>query len=273
MRKYTKKKKDKIMESLNQQENKEKKSWSFIKAFVSLLCFGPSLKIIRQNSLINYCKRINKSGKDKEVDPWFDKQRTRNWIIAIVLALPLTYALYKGTTYIENDPYLSQRLQKVEMENTRSGIIDSVSNYYYVLAYHPKDSHILKVQKYETKVRIVAFFIMFGFMFGLHLIGGLVAAYHPITEDSAKLKEYLIRNGVIRREDSDSILVFATPLGFLVDTAGNSPHEIAHMDRIWAALNIKIKEWSEDPKKRSIVFFKKAYELKPLYEYKKIEKK
>lgn len=258
------------METITQQE-KEKKSWSFIKAFLSLLFFGPSLKILKQNSLIAYCKKINKNSK--EIDPWFDKQRVRNWIVAIILALPLTYALYKGTTYIENDPYLSQRLEKVKQDNQKAGIFDSIGNYYYVLAYHPKDSNSLKIQKYETRVRIVAFFIMFGFMFGLHLCGGIISSYHPLSEDSLKLKEYFIRNGIIRREDADGILVFATPLGFLVDTAGNSPHEIAHMDRIWAALNIKIKEWVEDPKKRSIVFFKKAYELKPMYEYKKIEKK
>lgn len=259
-------------------EEKKKPSLilKFVKSVLSLIFFGPSLRVLSLNKKLAHCKAILlNQKKESEEAIWFGKQIFLNYIVALFLALPLTYALYKGTTYIENDPYLAQRVEKVSQMNQQAGIVDAVANYYYILVESSEDSMNLRMQKYETKVRIVAFFVMFGFMLALHLLGDVISRHHPLIEDSEKTKNLFVRNSLIRQEDAGTALVFTTPLGVLLDTMGNSPHEIAHLDRIWMALNIKInkKEWVEDPNKRSYIFLKKEYELKPKYMYEIAKKK
>lgn len=261
----------------NTEENKKPSPIvKIIKSLISLLFFGPSLRVLSLNKKLSHCRSILlNQKKDSEEAIWFGKQIILNYIVALFLAIPLSYALFKGTTYIENDPYLGQRIEKVGQINQRAGIFDSISNYYYILVESPSDTINTKMQKYETKVRIVAFFVMFGFMLGLHILGDIISRHHPLIEDSEKTKDLFIRNSLIRKDDAGSALVFTTPLGVLIDTMGNSPHEIAHMDRIWMALNLKInkRDWAEDPKKRSYIFLKKEYELKPKYMYEMGQKK
>lgn len=139
------------------EEKEPSKLWMAFKWLLSMIFFGPSLKIIKLNHELKRMIEIDKTSpenskkkasttvdengkkvKQKEVvnmspeTAWLKKQIKFNYIIAFLLALPLAYGIYKGTTYLDNDPYLSTRLEKVERENARMGIIDNVVNYYHV---------------------------------------------------------------------------------------------------------------------------------------------
>ena len=67
----------------------------------------------------------------------------------------------------------------------------------------------------------------------------------------------------MKREEEGSKVVLATKIGYLVDITGNTPINIASNDNIWIPLNVRVnKDWAENPQKRSLIFFKIAFELK-----------
>lgn len=223
----------------------------------------PAIRLLSYNKHLKHCSRIVKN------EVWFSQQRSRNYILSIVLMLPLAFCLYRGVNIVSNDLALTHRMTALE-RGVNPG--NFVSNYIASISETERDSFTTRQEKIDSKSRLLAFLLLLGFGGSFSLVMGLmVLFFHPTTYNSKILKKLLIQNGAIHKDDADKAIVFATPIGFLVDIVGTAPRELASMDRIWAGLNIRIKDWIEDPKKRTTVFFRKSYELQDTYMYDKIE--
>jgi hypothetical protein len=111
---------------------------------------------------------------------------------------------------------------------------------------------------------------LFSVIGGILLANILIYIGHRLVYETKKFKKILIKEGTIKEEDN-SVVLF-TPIGAFLDISGSSLKEIQSNQRIWLAMNIEVKEFSENPTKLSEVFFKSAFKLKSGYNYGIIKK-
>ena len=232
------------------------------RAFWFLILFlVPSIKILSFNKMLKRCKNITE-------DKWFTKQLLLNYILALVLFIPIIVGVYKVDRIYDNAKFFHSKTEKIAKDAGFFGTIDAYKN---IILLNKKDTRKEKIEKKRIQIRFLAIFIVVITTLILQVsMSTIIIFFHPIILDSNKLKKLLMSNGIIRKEDEKESIVFATPVGFLITITGNSAKEIAYMDRIWAGLNIRIKDWIEDSDERSVVFFRKSFELQDVYIYDKL---
>ena len=189
-------------------------------------------------------------------------------MLSIVFLIPLFLTFYKSYNIIENDPNISSRMKVIEKK--ANGFIDKITSYNDLIVINQSDSLILKEAKFESQARFLASGIVlsFGLLFQL-ILAILITKFHPLITDTNKLKKLLI-GPVITKENENKAIIFATPIGFLIDITGMSPEDVVRQRSIWDALNLTVKDFSRDPNQRSLVFFRKEFELQDVYMYDKL---
>lgn len=187
-----------------------------------------------------------------ENDPWFLKQKKRNIFIGLLLPMPLLLSiLIAYINLIINET--STKVIKLFIQNLLE--LNIIKTYKII------------IWIFEKGILNNFFLILaLGFISTL-IIGTYVKNNLNIIKDTKKLKTLLIKNGIF--DEKENKLALATPVGYLIDITGHRIEDLKHNERIWMAMNIKIKEAKEHPDRRSIVLFLKKFELKNVYKYDK----
>lgn len=250
------------MKQVNNQESE--KSSFFLKSllyFLSILF--PFVKMISLNRKLSLAEQTlshfiekDKKGNYRPPYDWFPRQKKRNLIFGFLSVAPLVFSLIMSYSILSTNQIFIKGYNAAKKEAVKFRIFEAKKKFEIANKIDPS------VYK---DIKIASNLIIIGLSISL-IIGFVIVYFHPILTETKVLKKYLLQSGYIKEEDNPEIL--ATPVGFLIDIVGNTPREIADSDRIWIPLNIRVnKDWAENPNKRSLVFFKKAYELKKGDEY------
>jgi hypothetical protein len=117
-------------------------------------------------------------------------------------------------------------------------------------------------KKFDLEIKLTLYLTLSGLLVSNYL----VYSYDLIYE-TKRLIVLLKNEGIVDRDSKNPFVLF-TPVGVLMDVSGSAPKEIVANERIWIAMNVKLKnDWAEDPERRSLVFFKTAFDLKNVYKY------
>lgn len=232
------------------------KLFSFIGYFFIFLF--PSFKLLSLNKFLS-------KGYAVEKDKWFLKQKQRNIILSILFIIPLIFTFYKSYNILVNDANVFSRIGIIY--ESEISLFNKIKNYGNVIVILKDDSLLLKEQKFETQARILASVFVFtiGILTQL-FIAILITKFHPLITETNKLKKLLI-GPIISKENENKNIVFATPIGFLIDITGSSPDDVVRQKSIWDALNLTVRDYSRDSSQRSLVFFRKEFELQENYLY------
>lgn len=223
--------------------------------------FFPMFKLLSFNKNLKRCKRIV-----KKWEGLFSKMILRNYILAILSLLPWISSMY-GYSFVKNDVAYQNRVYELSKDKS---FLSTPKIILRAILPISTDSMLLKKQKENTRIRFFAFFLFSSPMIFLFVFGLVTNYFHPNIMDEKKLKKLLISNGILSQEDASSAVIHSTPVGFLLTITGHSPSEIAMTKRLWSSLNLKVKDWYEDPNQLSVVFFEKSFELKSEYIYDKV---
>lgn len=220
--------------------------WKIIVELIKILF--PVFSMIRVNSLLKRSQKMYKHS-------WFTRQRMRNLLIGMGATLPFLVVLSLSIMVMNKDPYFIKGL--VMSKN-------ALINIEPINAYTHLSNAFTNVQ---TAKRLSALYplLLTGGLVTL-VLGFLIRVKHPLIEKTKILYSSLQRTGLIEKDEKNRLVLY-TPLGCLVDIKGSTPKAVKEDTKIWTELNIKIKDYAEDPEKISVVFFKKTYELKDKYIY------
>lgn len=234
---------------MNIEETPKKKSLviRFIKS-ITLILF-PGIRLLKINTQL---KRINKMYNHS----WFLRQRIRNTIVSIVVSSPFILAMLLSLRIAQKAENFWKNLDLFWLNLKAFEISKALGQFKQTFF---KDEDFL--ERFNLILSIGGTGIILTVV-----LGSIVLYLHPLINDTKKLYILLQKNGIIDKEDN-SRLVLSTPLGFLIDITGFNPREIKDSDRIWTSMNLRINDWAQDENQMSIVFFKKAYQLKPKYIY------
>ena len=205
----------------------------------------PWIELIRMNLLLS---RINRFYNNS----FFKMQKKKNMIISLITFFITYFPFLLGTLALKGNRAFNIRLSKA---------IDLLSNF--------EVSSAVKIFSLtfsdpvaSTIIKTTFFIILPGLICSNLLIFGL----NSIISDTNKFKKILKNEGIIR-DEKDSGAVLFTPIGAFLDIAGSSAKEIQNNERIWLAMNIEVKDYAQNPEKRSELFFKSAFNLKSRYDY------
>jgi hypothetical protein len=158
-----------------------------------------------------------------------------------------------------SDKFLSSRFSRISEKDT---IPEKASKYYYSFFKHDEDSKKVVAEKENLKAKILAILIVVGFGYSINFFFSMVfKKIHYIPKNTDNFLKLSKNNGMKLN------YALVTPLGVLLDITGYKATDLVHMDVLWSGINIKVREYEESPTKRSMVFFKKSYELKNSYIY------
>ena len=239
----------------SQEEKKPSAIWIGFKTFLSITF--PIFKMLSLNRLLKVCERTLGNIKDKKgkyIDPYgfLPKQRRKNLIMSLVSVTPLLIGVFIGYLAMSTNPILVKGYEAAKREAKQFHLIEAKK----------KVSIAIQI---DPTVKTDFYFGVMAALIGLltsNVMGYIIVYRHPILKETEKLKNHLAKSGYIKLEENPTVL--ATPIGVLIDITGNTPREIADSDRVWIPLNVKVnKDWAENPDRRSLVFFKFSYELKP----------
>jgi hypothetical protein len=209
----------------------------------------PIFSLMKLNSQLKKAQKIYKHS-------WFSRQRAKNLFIGLLATLPFLLVLSLASFLLYKDPLFFKSLGQAK---------DALLNLEVTGIYK---KFMFAFSNKETAHRLATLYpiLMSGFFTTL-ILGFVVRVKHPLIEKTKQLYKDLQRSGVIEKEEKNRLVLY-TPLGCLVDVKGSTPKAVKEDTRIWTGLNIKVKDFAEDPDKISLVFFKKTYELKDKYIYK-----
>jgi hypothetical protein len=240
--------------------------WRAFKFLASI--FFPIFKLLVINYNLTLCeKTLGKDLRDKNgeyVNPygWFNKQKRLNILWGLGSLLPIIFGIIFSYVVLSSNPIFIKGINAAKREISISkvlkgfGVSDAKRKMEVANQYDPSVNQDIQISFYA---------VIFGLIISM-IIGIMLVYYHPIEKDSLRLRRELERAGIIRPEDNH--IVFATAVGFLIDITGSVSREIADSDRIWTSLNVRVnRDVAENPERRSLVFFKRAYELKTGSEY------
>lgn len=240
--------------------------WKMIKVFGRTLF--PIFNIFYINHHLKLCEKTlhkelkNSKGEYNAPYDWFPKQKRKNILWGLGSLLPLLVAILLSYVILSSNPIFSRGIKAANAQISFSkalkgfGIKDAIKKLEIANQYDPTFYQDIRISLY----------LVFGGLFTSMIIGSILVYRHPLLIDTNRLKKELERSGFIRPEDNH--VVFATEVGFLIDITGSVSREIADSDRIWTSLNVRVnRDVAENPEKRSLVFFKKAFELKNGDEY------
>lgn len=241
-------------------ENKGSVFWKMFFHFLSILF--PFFRMYVLNKQLELAeKTLGPEIKDKNghyISPYdyFKRQQRRNTIISGLSIFPLLIGFALSYQILSTNQIFIKGINAAKKEIVKFRVIEAKNKMIIANKIDPSVNVDMLLSFYCISI---GFFISF--------FNGLIIVYfHPIITETNKFKKYLAQSGYIKLEENSTVL--ATEIGFLMDIAGNTPREIADSDRIWIPLNIRVnKDWAENPEKRSLVFFKRAYELKKGADY------
>lgn len=250
------------------ESNREEKKESIVLKFFlkALETLFPIVHMIQLNSKLTLAEETlgkstthekikNKNGKEQLVyrSPYgyFARQRKLNLLASLVSLFPLIFGIVFSYFVLSSNLYFMKGLNAFKRDMSKFKVSEAIKKFDIANQIDPSVYKDMKLALYTTLGGLV-----------LSSLSGAVLIYmHPIISDTNKFKEGLEKAGFIKKDEGQDLL--ATRIGFLMDISGHVPREIADSDRIWIPLNIRInKDWSEHPKKRSLVFFKQSFELK-----------
>jgi hypothetical protein len=234
-----------IRSSLGDEQNKTNGFKTVLKIFklVIKLLF-PSYVLLQMN------RNLGKAYSFYE-DKWFVNQVKRNWIVTLMLTSIFLCPIGLGLMAIKGNHEFQNRFAV----SKRNLAAREISKGFQTLSF------ALKEKMFVLELEFFGSFALFGLA-----LGNIIIMNHKLVKDSKRLIKFFKNEGIINKENSNPTVLF-TPIGVLVDISGSAPKEIALNERIWLGMNIQIKDWAEDPEKRSLVFFKTAFKLKARYDY------
>ena len=215
--------------------------WLLLSAFASLF---PSYVLLQMN------RNLSKAYSFYD-NPWLSSQVKRNWLVMIILSSLFLMPIGLGLMAIKGNRELQGRFNNVEKAFSNREISKATQLL----------SFTFKEKKFVLVLQVFGTLALFGL-----LLGNFIIMNHSLVKDSKKLIKFFRNEGIINKDNANPTVLF-TPIGILVDISGSAPKEIALNERIWLGMNIQIKDWAEDPEKRSLVFFKTAFKLKARYDY------
>lgn len=125
------------------------------------------------------------------------------------------------------------------------------------------------IQLAVDQVNVDSEFTFWLIMFSASVAGSmLITTLHPLNWRTRELKAAMLDCGVATAEKIGRQSLLMTPVGAYIELHARSPKEVAENDTFWLQLNTRVKSFKENPKKRTLVFFTKAFELKDKYEFK-----
>ncbi len=186
---------------------------------------------------------------------WFSRQRHRNTFIGLLATAPFILVVSLAGFLLYKDPIFLAKLSEAQSLFLDIKIGKAIDSFMYAF----------QNEKTAARISVLNPILLTGLITTL-ILGVFVRYKHPLIEKTKQLYKDLQRSGVIEKEEKNRLVLY-TPLGCLVDVKGSTPKAVKEDTRIWTGLNIKIKDFSEDPDKISLVFFKKTYELKNKYIY------
>lgn len=214
------------------------------KIFILLL---PAITLIKLNLLLSRCQKITKN-------EYFELQKKRNYIISGIISIPFLLGLLLSMIIIYKNDMMMNNLIQFKMLISKGIIIEAFKKFYNAFF------HIESLGYSIAAIKVLSIGSVISMIMGFIVIKNM-----EIISQTKLLENLLKRNGIIEKDENR--IVLATPVGFLIDITGSSAKELMYNERIWMALNIKIKDYIEDPNKRSVVFYQKAYELQNKYIY------
>lgn len=226
------------------QSEKDSRNHKLFFFFKLILAFVfPWAELIKMNTLL---KKVSSFYKND----FFINQKRKNLFVAI-LTVSITYLpLLLGFLALKGNRAFDLRTAKI-MELLSSFEISSAVK---ILSITITDPIFLLIIKFTFSV----------FLIGLLLSNLLIYGVNSIVSDTSKFRKILKKEGILS-DDSGEVLF--TPVGAFLDISGSSAKEIQNNDRIWLAMNIEIKDYAQNPEKRSELFFKSAFNLKSRYDY------
>lgn len=225
----------------SEKDSRNHKLFFFCKLMLSFVF--PWAELIKMNTLL---KKVSSFYKNN----FFINQKRKNLFVAI-LTVSITYLpLLLGFLALKGNRAFDLRTAKI-MELLSSFEISSAVK---ILSITITDPIFLLIIKFTFSV----------FLIGLLLSNLLIYGVNSIVSDTSKFRKILKKEGILS-DDSGEVLF--TPVGAFLDISGSSAKEIQNNDRIWLAMNIEIKDYAQNPEKRSELFFKSAFNLKSRYDY------
>lgn len=231
------------MNKISSEKEKNKSALSVLFLYLLKILF-PWSELLKMNSIL---KRVNSFFKN---DFFLAQKKKNNLIILVTLLLTIIPGLIGYLAIVGNKTF-SYRISKViELYNAHN---------YALAAKAAQWAFTEKLFLIELKITAIS---IFG---GILISNILIYLGHRIVFETKKFKKILEKEGVIK--ENEASLVLFTPIGAFIDITGSSPKEIQTNDRIWLAMNIEIKDYAQNPDKRSELFFKSAFNLKSRYDY------
>lgn len=238
-------------EHFNQEEKKKSFLWSITKTIIMALF--PAIKFFRVNQKLKYSNKLYKHN-------WFKRQIRLNRILSFLVSIPFLIAIsITALSIYSADPFW-QTMEKAKNQISTGQISRSFET--AKIAFHATRDNKPSLSE---RVSLMSKFLLVGVGFSF-IFGSIIILNHPLLKDTQVFYKMAQKNGYIDKDDNHR-MVLVTPVGILMDITGSTAKEIKEAERIWQALNISIKTWEEDPEKRSICFFLKAYNLKSKYMY------
>lgn len=226
----------------------QKRKNGFVTVFkivkIGLKLLFPSYVLVQMNRNMGRAYRFYKND-------WFPQQIKRNWLITIILSSLFLSPIGLGLMAIKGNKEFQNRFDSARKGMKIWEISKNTQHF----------SYAFKEKKLDFEVKFFGSFALFGL-----LLGNFIVLNHSLVKDSKKLIKFCKNEGIINKDNANPTVLY-TPIGVLMDISGSAPKEIASNERIWLAMNIQIKDWAEDPDKRSLVFFKKTFKLKSRYDY------
>jgi hypothetical protein len=219
--------------------------YNFLKLTFKILF--PANALIQINRALSKCIRMYP-------DPWFTRQIRLNFLVMFFVTGLFLGPMILGTMAIRGNKDFNSRLSRAN---------SALSRHEFKLGYQSYVS-ALNEKKFDTELKFALILSLCGLAVGNFLIYQI----HELKNETNRLIKILKNEGVIQKENNNPLVLY-TPIGILIDISGSAPKEIAANERIWLAMNIQVKDkdWAEDPNKRSLVFFKTAFKLDKVYKY------
>jgi hypothetical protein len=226
--------------------DKEEKPLSELISVISVI-FGiifPWVELIKMNMTLSRISKFYKSN-------FFKAQKRKN-LLFVLVSTAITYLPgFLCLLALKGNRAFNLRAEKV---------IELVSNF--------EISSALKIVELILSDKTFIFITKYTItssLFGIIFSNLIIKFFHEIIVSTKKFKQILKKEGIIDENSSSSILF--TPIGAFLDITGSSAKEIQNNERIWLAMNIEVKDYAQNPDKRSELFFKSAFNLKSRYDY------
>lgn len=195
-------------------------------------------------------------------DRWF-KQQARGLAIIGILLLSLTsaglfgaYTIAKRITPPSDVTYLSDlhpKAKKFISKSKHLDKIDSVVSEFYAA--------VTKKKTGRNQAILVVFCVLIPLLAGL-----MVESFNKMHQDTKQLRTVLEEAGCFG-PDKKAKFCLTTGIGYYIEVTGSTAQGVATNEGIWKRLSVEVddKLYFENPKRNTLVFYKRKFSLKEKY--------